>query len=145
MDDSYCLRLLTTHDYYKSYFSLLEQLSSMENVISEQDFKNRVKERQANGVYTWVIEDKKKIIATITLLIEKKFYHSGKCTGHIEDVIVDSEHRNKNIGGYMLDFVLKKAKDLHCYKVVLGCTDPLENFYSSKGFQASHIQMTYYF
>lgn len=94
--NKYTVRPLHVDDYYKNYLPLLGQLTNVGTVTFEQ-FKQRLEELK-DAYFVAVIEDKGKIVASATLLVEKKFLHScGKC-GHIEDVVVDAAYRGKKLG-----------------------------------------------
>ena len=70
-----------------------------------------------------VIEDtlQQKVIGTGALVIERKFTRSLAICGHIEDIVVDSSYRGKNLGRRLIE-VLKALADVNqCYKVILDC------------------------
>ena len=46
-----------------------------------------------HNIYFYIENDK--IVGSITLLIEQKLIHNGKCVGHIEDFVVSENYRKK--------------------------------------------------
>lgn len=142
-------RTLTTTDYGKGYLDLLRQLSDTITITSLEDFESLLDEIQSNKNHmVYVIEDlaTNRIIANCTLIVEKKFIRGGRNAVHIEDVVVDSEYRGKNIGVQLLRYINAiSALDLNAYKVILDCKTELEAFYNKSGFSKSSIQMSKYF
>ena len=96
-------------------------------------------ESQLGTVY--VYEEDEKIIATGKLLREHKFYDP---VGHIEDIVVDKEHRGRGLGSKMIKVLVEKAFKNKCYKVVLGRNDSIGGFYEKLGFKAKGNQMVMY-
>ena len=65
------------------------------------------------------------------------------CVAHIEDLVVDKNCRNKNIGGILLNYAIEYAKQLNCYKIILDCKQELIPFYEKNKFYNSGICMRY--
>ena len=55
--------------------------------------------------FTFVEDDK--TIGLITVFIEQKLIHGGKCVAHIEDLVVDKGHRKKGISTALINHVVK--------------------------------------
>jgi glucosamine-phosphate N-acetyltransferase len=93
-----------------------------------------------------VIEDtaKKTIIGTATLLVELKFIRGCNSCGHIEDVVVDSSYRGKQLGKRLIDRLREDAIHLKCYKIILDCSESNQAFYEKCGLQRKEIQMVEY-
>lgn len=159
MNETFELRELRESDYAKQYLNLTGQLSGV-GEIREEQFSRIVRERAAQGIFTWVLEDAAaeqgaentqsnsggggKIVGTISLFYERKFYRNGQCAAHIEDVIVDAAYRHHNLGTRLVRHALEHAKHMDCYKVILDCKENLEHFYAISGFTKCNIQMAYY-
>ncbi len=143
MNINFYIRPLEESDYHKHYLELTAQLSSVETIDSDLFFAI-VKERKIQGIVTWVIEHDNRIIATISFFVERKFYHSGRYAGHIEDVIVDKDYRHHGLGSMLLEHALCEAEKQNCYKIILDCKESLEYFYAYSGFEKCNIQMAYY-
>jgi glucosamine-phosphate N-acetyltransferase len=88
--------------------------------------------------------DKRKIIATATLLIELKFIRNCSKCGHIEDVVVDSSYRGLRLGLRVVEALITAAKDSGCYKVILDCSENNAPFYEKCGLVKKEIQMVRY-
>ena len=73
-----------------------------------------------------------KIVGAITLIIEQKLIHNGKCCGHIEDFVVLEEYRSQGIGSLLIDYVINISKQNNCYKCILDCNENLESYYKKK-------------
>lgn len=85
-----------------------------------------------------------KVIAAGTLFIEKKFIRNCGTCGHIEDIVVDSSQRGKNLGKILLKALKELAEQLGCYKIILDCEEGKVQFYEKCGFKEKGRQMAFY-
>ncbi|WJX79506.1 Glucosamine-phosphate N-acetyltransferase-like protein [Trifolium repens] len=108
-------RKLKITDKKKGFIELLQQLSICDSV-SEKEFEDRFKELDSVGDdhVICVIEDEisGKIIATGSVFIEKKFLRNCGKVGHIEDVVVDSSARGKQLGKKVINFLIDHARSV---------------------------------
>lgn len=120
-------------------FILIEPIvltfSKLKKIISELPVKH--------NIYLYMTDNK--IVGAITLIIEQKLIHNGKCCGHIEDFVVLEEYRSQGIGGLLMDYVINISKKNNCYKCILDCNENLESYYKKKGFVIKGIYMGNYF
>lgn len=122
-----------------SYFGDINKL----NFSSFKSIVERMPENQ--NIYFYLNNETNEIIGAITLIIEQKFIHNGGKVGHIEDFIVLDKYRSCGIGSFLLEYVVKLAKENNCYKVILDCDDTLEKYYIKKGFVKKGNYMGCYF
>lgn len=94
-------------------------------------------------IYFYISKDK--IIGAITILIEQKIIHDGKCVGHIEDLVVHKKYRKMGVGKILLNHVIDKSIQQNCYKCILDCDEKLEKFYLNSGFINKGLYMGKYF
>ena len=80
-------------------------------------------------------------IGLITLIIEKKLIHGGKCVGHIEDLVVDKNFSGKGIARTLVNHCVNIAESNNCYKIILDCSESLEPFYNKLEFKKQGICM----
>lgn len=126
------VRPLYSHDFNHNFLQVLSQLNRQDtNNYSFDNFDKKIKEFNTSNQYIFVAEIredyKSKIVGTIKLLIEPKFFDP---VGHIEDVVVDENYRNMGIGKQMVRHVTELAfNEHHCYKVVLNASETVKNFY----------------
>ncbi|WJX22460.1 Glucosamine-phosphate N-acetyltransferase-like protein [Trifolium repens] len=146
--ENFTARRLKIRDNKKGFIELLQQLSICDS-ISENEFEDRFREIDSLGDdhVICVIEDEisGKIIATGSVFIEKKFLRNCGKVGHIEDVVVDSSVRGKQLGKKVIDFLTHHARSIGCYKVILDCSIENRVFYEKCGFKQKEIQMAMYF
>src|SRR5690606_9255839 len=111
--ETYIPRLLKESDYSKGYMALLSQLTVTGNVTKEEFEKTFNIIKNMKNQFIYVIEDPNtnKVIATSTILIEKKFTHNCGSVGHIEDVVVSKEYRGKGIGKLMINKMIEIGKE----------------------------------
>ena len=142
------IRPLESTDYGKQYVQLL-------NVLTGED-KNNKKKTLSLSAYqeildslnpchrVLVVEKDNLIIATMTVLIERKFIHGGSKVLHVEDVIVHPFYQKQGIGKKLVQEALRIAVEEHCYKTILDCSRENIPFYESCGFQNKQCQMSVY-
>ena len=143
----YIVRELEVADYNKGYLNLLKNLTDV-GTISEEYFNKQfeyLKNRQDSFVR--VIEDKmaNKVVATGTIYIEYKFIHQVGKVGHIEDLVVDSDYRNKGLGSMIVENLKLLANANGCYKITLSSPESSEQFFSNRGFKVKEKQMALYY
>ncbi|XP_065312680.1 glucosamine 6-phosphate N-acetyltransferase-like isoform X2 [Gordionus sp. m RMFG-2023] len=119
------------------YISLMSQLTSVGNVDEEMFINNFYSMLNCpDTYYICVIEDTNKlsVIASGTLLIEKKFIHQCLNRGRIEDIVVDKDYRHMKFGKLLVSLLTALSKYLNCYKVSLDCKEALIPFYEKSGY-----------
>jgi len=146
-DQSLITRPLHFEDYGKGYCDLLSQLTSLEN-MDKTKFQERFREFQKakDTYYIVVIEDLKRkwIVGTATLFVEKKIIHGAGKVGHIEDVVIDSSYRGKDLGKRLIEQLKCLGEKISCYKIILDCSEKNVTFYEKCGFTKKEIQMVFY-
>jgi glucosamine-phosphate N-acetyltransferase len=131
------------------HLSLLSELS----VVSDLDtnlYLEHVKKINSMGtIFVSYIDNPLSenfdIIASGTIIIEPKIIRGGKSIGHIEDIVVKSTHRGKDISRDILDMLKTIARGKNCYKVILDCNEEIQRVYIKSGFEQKGLQMGIYF
>ena len=131
------------------HLSLLSELS----IVTELDtnlYLEHVKKISSMGtIFVSYIENPLSenfdIIASGTIIIEPKLIRGGKSVGHIEDIVVKSTHRGKQISSDILNLLKNIARENNCYKVILDCNEEVKKVYNRSGFEEKGIQMGMYF
>ena len=136
----YKFRELNDKDDCTNYSNLLNQLT--ECSINKSEFKSFVNRLDNNHIIIVAYSAlKNNIVGTGTLIVENKLTHNCGKVGHIEDVVIDKNHKGKSLGSKLLahlkDISIKKG----CYKTILNCNDKLCPFYEKNGFVKHSIQM----
>jgi glucosamine-phosphate N-acetyltransferase len=134
------VRFLSEYDYTQ-YMTLINEFRPTSLSFSEfQDVLNDIS--KVGDIYLMVDEKTLEILATATLIYERKVIHNGGCVAHIEDVVVRSDQRGSGIGRNLVRYLVAEAqKKTGCYKVVLDCSPELEKFYQNLGFFRKNFQM----
>ncbi len=135
------IRQLNEKDYLQ-YYNLINQFRK--TIFNQNDFVNLLKIINKNSEI-WIIELDNNIIATGTIIYEYKFIHNISICAHIEDVCVDEKYRGKKYGITIINYLIKKAEEKGCYKVILNCDENLYNFYKKSELEKKGIQMCKYF
>ncbi len=142
------LRLLESADYDKGVIELLSQLTSIDkNKISREQFVQFVQQLNVNPNHKqFVYECDGTVIGTGTVLCEPKLIHNLGVVGHIEDIVVDVNHRNSGIGYTIIERLTQyAATERGCYKVILDCAAKNQPFYEKCGYKLHGIEMAKYF
>jgi glucosamine-phosphate N-acetyltransferase len=129
--------------YLLEYFFIYAQLTSAP-VISQEKFIYIMRNLPKNH-YIFVCYLRDKVVGMITVLIEQKLTNGGKCVAHVEDVVVDNQHRGLGIGKSMIQFAVGYAQGKNCYKIILNCREDLREFYQKEGFIKHSEGMAIYF
>lgn len=79
------------------------------------------------------------------LQIRKTLYHNCKSIGYIEDIVIDKDFRRRGYGNFLIQEIVKEARKLNCYKVVLQCNPDKYEFYESCGFVSNTMGCSLYF
>lgn len=134
-----------TKERYEEIITLYNNFSKInESVLTFKKLNQIIASLNINHHILFGIEDGV-IIGAITLLVEQKIIHDGKCVGHIEDFVVHEDHRNKGFGRQLMKYATDLAKYNNCYKCILDCDPDLERFYMKNGFIKKGITMGMYF
>jgi glucosamine-phosphate N-acetyltransferase len=141
MDEKYLIRQLNEKDY-EQYLMLINEFKKTN--FTEEIFIETLQKINNNSTI-YVIEFNKELIATATILYEYKFIHNISISAHIEDVCVKEKYRKNKIGKKIIDYLIEKAKNKKCYKIILDCDEKLENFYCKSNFKKSGLYMSLYF
>lgn len=134
-------RQLEKGDYDKNYLELLKQLTVVGD-ISKEKYEMTIDKM---GAEVWVIEFEGKIIASVSLLLEQKIIHECGIVGHLEDVVVDRDYRKYGLGKFIIERIIKIAKERGCYKLIGDCKSELLGFYEKNGFESKCVQISIYF
>jgi glucosamine-phosphate N-acetyltransferase len=145
--DGLTIRPLSISDYEKGHCAILSQLTNVGDVSKDQ-WSLRFKEMKAskNDYFILVVENiqTQTIVGTGSIFIEKKMIRNCGLCGHIEDIVVDSKCRGKNVGLWIIENLVHIAKQVGCYKVILDCSEKNVRFYENCGFVRKEIQMVQY-
>ena len=123
-------------------FRLLQQLTDAPDISSERYDYVVSSLNDNHRIFTFVEGDK--TIGMITVFIEQKLIHGGKCVAHIEDLVVDGGHRKKGISTALINHVVKYVEGANCYKIILNCSGELVDVYRKSKFEKKGVQMAHY-
>ena len=150
------LRNILIHDVVSKdkVLALLSQLTTVTDkngdTISDE-YYNYLFRLLPNTHYIYVmyseeneIDPHEQLIGMGTLIVERKLVHGGYPVGHIEDEVIDKKYRGKSYGKKLIDFLIEKAKESGCYKVILNCEEKNVGFYERLGFQQKNVEMSLY-
>ena len=135
--NNYIIRRLVKKDY--------DNYTIMINEFRETNFTfeqfNETLDYISPFTEIWVIEYDNNIIATGTIIYEKKFIYNNSLLAHIEDICVKNEYRKFGLGKLIVKHLMNLAKEKGCYKVTLDCNDENTHFYIKCGLEKRGFQM----
>lgn len=133
------IRELTAVDLSNGFLETLARLADvgLSNEEAREVFRNRLRA----GMHTFVAVIGEEVVGTTALLVEQKFIHQGGRCGHIEDVAVHPDHKEKGIGSALVKHAVEQARAQGCYKVILSCYEGLLPFYEKLGFRRHDVGM----
>ena len=127
---------------HNEIFSLLQQLTTAPS-LDKSTFEQIVCSLKPNHhIYLYIKNNNP--IGIISILIEQKLIHGGKCVAHIEDLVVDKNYNGQGIAKELLAYTIQIAKDNNCYKIILDFNKNIIKFYEKSGFKEKDIQMALY-
>lgn len=149
-NDSINIRKIKKDDY--SVIELLQQFKNNKINISKQTFETYIEKGCAYPInigtnqLIFVMEDLEnmKIVGHASIILENKLLQELRQVAHIEDVIIDSNYRGRNLGKILIDYLVKYAQDIKCYKIILDCNETNISFYEKCGFKKKENQMVIY-
>lgn len=108
------------------------QINDRQEIFNEFIFQN--------NVLGFVYLLKNTIVGYGSLVFETKI--RGGRVGHIEDIVVNSKYRGKNIGLKIIHHLIEESKKRKCYKVSLVCKENNVVFYEKCGLSIDGISMS---
>ncbi|KAL4977878.1 fumarate hydratase [Aspergillus desertorum] len=147
LPEGYKIRPVQRSDFSRGYLDVLRVLTTVGD-IDEADWNKRydwISARNDEYYLLVIVDGQDKIVATGSLIVERKFIHSLGMVGHIEDIAVEKGQQGKKLGLRViqaLDFVAEKVG---CYKTILDCSEANEGFYLKCGFKRAGLEMAHYY
>jgi glucosamine-phosphate N-acetyltransferase len=154
------VRPLRRSDYSKGFLQCLNDLTWIGD-FSEEQFGDRYQWLATKGqgwYYCIVIEHKDEIIATATLVVERKLcvshthscgtrkltvysIHNRTIVGHVEEVVVRRSHQKTGLGLFLMYGVEKLARNVGVRNIILNCSEENQAFYEKCGYAKSGQEM----
>lgn len=140
------VREICIKDLRRGFFETLSNLTEVGNIGEDYDNAERVLYdiicHPLCKIFVAVKNDGE-IIGSNTLLVEQKFIHNGGKVAHIEDVVTKKGYEGMGIGTTLLNWSLRFARQMKCYKVILDCSEEYIQFYKKIGFKEHGTCMRY--
>jgi len=127
---------LTSHDF----FNLFSQLTQC-TLIDSSDFVIWFKEMINNPLFIMfgVIDSNPptpgaKLVGIGSMYIHSRYYRKMAKSAHLEDIVIDGNHRRKGLGKQLVSKMILYAQEINCYKIQLTCEPELRTFYEKLEF-----------
>lgn len=145
--DDLHVRPLASDDFLRSQFSLLSTLSTapaLAPTVYTSLFNAMKACHDTYFVVVVIQKDTDQIVASGTVVKERKFIHGGGFAGHIEDIVVSPAVQGRRLGIKLVSALRELATSMGCYKTILDCQEGKIQFYEKCGFTLRGRQMAYY-
>ncbi|MDR1983897.1 MAG: GNAT family N-acetyltransferase [Prevotellaceae bacterium] len=129
------IRLCTDNDY-ASVFELLRQLWNKQlNYEMLQSVYNNALKSDSQKLIVCLVDNK--VTGFCSLTIKNNLWQAGNL-GHIDELIVDKNHRRQGIGRKLMDEITKIAKENNCKRIELDSAfhrKEAHQFYENSGYE----------
>ena len=143
--EEYVIRDIEENDYYKGYLELLSQLTHTPELTFKQFSLILQQNRKSSTIVVVYNKAEDKVIGNFKLLFDFKFTRGGAITAHLEEVVIDLNHRSKGIGKILMSLALDLAEKQGCYKIVGTTKNDKIGFYEKCGMDKKGIAFYKYF
>ncbi|MBY9079247.1 GNAT family N-acetyltransferase [Paenibacillus sp. HN-1] len=102
-----------------------DQLYELYRMLVPNSKKMNVLEVQIDAIrrdpnnFLLVFDEVGKVLGTVTLNICIQALHGTRPYGVVENIIVHEDHRSKNIGQQLLQYVEEYCKSINCHRIML--------------------------
>ncbi|WVQ93286.1 hypothetical protein IAU59_000353 [Kwoniella sp. CBS 9459] len=147
LPDEVHVRPLASTDLLRSHFQLLNTLRESPALAPSVYAAIFAHFKSCPGTYyVLVIVDRAtdQLVASGTLIVERKHINNGGASGHLEDIVVSDKMQGKGLGLNLVVGLRDMAVALGCYKVILDCKEQRMPFYEKCGFYKRSAGMAYY-
>lgn len=119
LPEGYTARPLRRSDYHLGYLNVLRVLTTVGDISYEQwsERYNWMAQRNDEYYLMVVCDGAHRIVATGSLIVERKFIHALGKVGHIEDIAVSADQQGKKLGLRVIQTLDSVASKVGCYKV----------------------------
>jgi len=130
-------------DDFEQFMPIINAFTRFPKPITREQFDEHY-DKMPSNVYTFVYAVDGKLYGTAKLILELKFSNNLAISGHVEDVAVLPEYRNKGVARTIVDYIVQFCWKLDCYKIVLECDEKLIPLYEHSGFKTKGVEMAQY-
>ncbi|KAG8945525.1 hypothetical protein FRC04_000728 [Tulasnella sp. 424] len=124
-----------TPEAYKSHFELLRTINSSTTSLGlPPTYLTLVILRKSDD----------KVVATGSVIMERKFLRGLSLVGHVEDVSVDKAVQGKRLGFRVMTALTEISESLGAYKTILDCSEDNVPFYVKCGYKPKEREMAKY-
>ncbi|KAK6904389.1 hypothetical protein I203_105202 [Kwoniella mangroviensis CBS 8507] len=147
LPDNIHIRPLASTDLLRSHFQLLNTLRespALAPSVYSAIFQHLKACPGTYHILVMVNKDNDQLVASGSLIVERKHINNGGGSGHLEDIVVSDTMQGKGLGQRLVVGLRDMAVGLGCYKVILDCKEPKMPFYEKCGFHKRSAGMAYY-
>jgi len=135
------IRQATDKDLPK-IIDLLREMDGEDGLAQDESWATWTKINEYPYYKIFVIEERASLIGTCSLVIIDNLGHLGAKLAVAENMIISQEFRGQGMGNQLMKFVMARAKEEKCYKLMLSSNKKrtlAHNFYEKLGFEPHGI------
>ncbi|ELA46794.1 hypothetical protein VCUG_01694 [Vavraia culicis subsp. floridensis] len=140
------VRELQEEDFENNFPEVLAGLTTLGQIDKQAalNLYRTLKKKEDYRIFVVLKKDCNRVLGCATIFFEYKFIHGLSVVGHVEDVVVEEEHRGHGLGKMLVSRLVDESKKKGCYKTILACAERNVNFYMKIGFEAKEKEMVLY-
>ncbi|KAK1922459.1 acyl-CoA N-acyltransferase [Papiliotrema laurentii] len=148
LGDDLTIRPLASSDHARGHLDILAVLTVAPQLSPEVYGATFDALKAAKNTYFTVVivqNSTDKIVASGSVVLERKFLRSAGTIGHIEDIAVSKSMQGRKLGIKLINALDAIGQRMGCYKIILDCSKDNIPFYEKCGYTHKEFQMVRYF
>ncbi|OMJ73979.1 hypothetical protein SteCoe_27190 [Stentor coeruleus] len=138
------IRNLSEDDFRKGFNELMTVLDTEAQLDEEGFIEYCSNIRKMPDEYMHIVAEETlsgRIVASASVMIERKYLRTGGKVGHLEDLIVNPSFRKQGLGKKILDILITRAREKGCYKVIISAVHDSSEYFEKNGFKKKGLNM----
>ena len=125
---------LNPNSVTRPILKLLNQLGDT-NKLKLAEARDIIKEQISNNHFTYIIFQDDLPLGVGSIIISKKLIRNGRKCVFFEDIAIHKKYHRRGLGKKLVQHLIKIARAVGAYKIMLTCDDKNIEFYRKLGFE----------
>jgi glucosamine-phosphate N-acetyltransferase len=137
---------LKNYEINEDYLDILSQLAPCGKMeVSVEDAKKAHIRQIHRGRKSYTLKREGELVGLASIILDYRIPNYPKCAAHVEDVAIKKSEHGQGYGKVLMENLVKRAREMGAYKVILSCSDYNIKFYKKCGFIHTCATMRYDF